>query len=93
MYLLGVTDAAVGRFGLRHATVLLLKHFLIHLLHSGQLILKLVYACLLSLDYILLLFRHFSLVVELTLQLNEVISVFFLSKLLKFLLLRFLDGF
>ncbi len=93
MYLLGVTDAAVGRFGLRHATVLLLENFLIHLLHSGQLILKLVYAGLLSVDYILLLLRFYFLVVELTLQLNEVISVFFLSKLLKFLLLRFLNGF
>lgn len=93
MYLLGVTDAAVGRFRLRHATVLLLEHFLIHLLHSGQLILKLVYAGLLSINYILLLLRFFSLVVELTLQLNEVITVFFLSKLFKFLLLRFLNGF
>ena len=70
MYLLGVTDAAVSRFGLRHATVLLLEHFLIQLLHSCQLILQLVYAGLLSIDYILLLPRFFSLVVELTLQLN-----------------------
>lgn len=70
MYFLRVTDAAVSCLGLRHATVLLLEHFLIQLLHSGQLILKLVYAGLLSIDYILLLSRFFSLVVELTLQLN-----------------------